>query len=138
MSADGSIPLVFGGDLRLFRLDIDNLIALQTRLDSGPNEILTRLRLGAWRVQDIQETLRLGLIGGLGPNPTAAQAKAMKQLVDDNVRPGQITAHALTALAVLLAALQGVPDDPVGKRARRRRPKASASPPPPSTAPAPR
>jgi hypothetical protein len=133
MSADGSVELVFGGDARRFRLAIDNLIALQEKRNSGPLEITTRLQVGVWRVEDVTETLRIGLIGG------GTEAKAAKALVDDNVRPGNITPHVLTALAVLLSALQGDPDNPVGKKGRRRtsRRPASASPPPPSTEPAP-
>ncbi len=133
MSADGSVELVFGGDLRRFRLDIANLIALQEKRNCGPLEIVSRLQLGVWRLEDITETIRLGLIGGGGG--TADEAKAARQLVDDNVKPGNITPHALTALAILLVALQGVPDDPVGKTGRRRtrQRKANASPPPPIT-----
>lgn len=135
MSADGSVELVFGGDSRRFRLGIAELLALQTSRSSGPLEITTRLQLGTWRVEDITETLRIGLIGGDQRVPK--DANAAKQLVEDNVRPGNITPHILTALAVLLSALQGDPDDPVGKQARRRTSRRpSASPPPASTAPA--
>lgn len=130
MSADGSVELVFAGDGRRFRLGIANLIALQEKRNSGPMEIATRLQLGVWRVEDITETLRIGLIGG-GEDP-----KKAKLLVDAEVRDGNIIAHVLTAQAVILAALQGVPDDPVGKKKRRRmRPRATNSPPPPSTEP---
>jgi hypothetical protein len=136
MSQDGSVELVFGGDVRRFRLGIASLLALQGILNSGPLEICTRLQLGTWRLDDITETLRLALIGG--DTATVPDAKAWKKLVEDNVRPGNITPHALTALAVLLSALQGDPDDPVGKTKRRRasRGRKTASPPPPSTAPA--
>jgi len=66
------------------------------------------------------------------------EAKAAKTLVEDNVRPGNITPHALNALAVLLSALQGDPDDPVGKaKATTETPEeVNASPPPPITEPA--
>jgi hypothetical protein len=136
MSVYGSIELMFGGDVRRFRLGIDNLIALQSKLDSGPMEIVNRFRANTWRVQDVQETLRIGLIGGYGPHPTTEQAKAAQKLIEENVRAGNVVPHVLTAMAVLLAALQGDPDNPVGKRKRRRRaPAASASPPPHSTEP---
>ena len=61
-----------------------------------------------------------------------------KKLIEDNIRPGNILPHVLTAQAVLLNALQGDPDDPVGKKGRRRtrRRPSDASPPPPTTEPA--
>jgi hypothetical protein len=134
MSIDGACELVFGGDERRFRLDIANLIALQTKLNSGPMEVVYRLQAGTWRVEDVIETLRIGLIGGGQGTPD--EAKEARKLVEDNVRAGNVVPHVLTALAVLLSALQGDPDDPPKKKAKRRRkkPEASASPPPPTTA----
>lgn len=133
MSAHGSVELVFGGDTRTFRLGIAELLALQAKRDSGPMEIVRRLQLGTWRVEDIVETIRIGLIGG--GTQTPAEAKAAQKLVEENVRPPQITMHVLTALAILLSALQGDPDDPVGKDgATTDAPgETTASPPPPST-----
>lgn len=128
MSVDGSVELTFGGDSRLFRLSVDNLIALQGKRDSGPLEIAGRLQAGTWRIEDITETIRIALIGG------GMDGKAARELVEAHVKPPHITAHVLLALAVLLSALQGDPDDPVGKKVRRRMSrKANASPPPPTT-----
>lgn len=131
--ADGSVDLAFGGDERRFRLGIAELIALQEKRNSGPMEIAARLQLGVWRVEDVTETLRIGLMGG------GTEAKKARELVEATVRPGHITEHVLTARAVLLVALQGLPDDPVGKApAAPDAPEATAaSPQPPSTAPAP-
>lgn len=130
MSADGSVELVFAGDLRLFRLGLDNLIALQDKRNAGPLEIAQRLQFGTWRVEDITETIRIGLIGA------GLDGKAARDLVAATVRPPEITLHVMTALAIILAALQGVPDDPVGKEAvATAAPEAmGASPPPPTTA----
>lgn len=136
-AADGSVELAFAGDLRRFRLGIAELIALQEARNSGPLEIATRLAIGTWLIQDITDTLRIGLIGALGENPPAAEAKKVRELVERTVQPTTLTTHALTARAVLLVALQGVPDDPVGKEgATGETPEAdqNASPPPPSIA----
>lgn len=128
MSFDGSVELVWAGDTRKFRLGIAELLALQERRASGPLEILTRLQFGTWRVEDIQETHRIGLLGA------GVDAKAARELVDANIREGKITEHVLTAQAILLNALAGDPDEPVGKTERRRKPRRqSASPPPRST-----
>jgi hypothetical protein len=113
MSADGSVELVFGGDQRKFRLGIAELIALQEKRKSGPMEIVGRLRFGTWFVEDIQETIRIGLIGG--GSGKAEEAVAARLLVEANVSPPNIAIHVLTAQAILLSAIQGVPDDPVGK-----------------------
>lgn len=132
MSADGSVDLVFGGDVRHFRLAIENLIALQEKLNAGPMQIAAALQLGTWRLGYVTEVLRIGLLGG------GMDAKSAQSVVEENVRPGNIVPHVLTALAVLLSALQGDPDDPVGKKkGKRQRRKVSGSPQPPTTAQAP-
>lgn len=145
MSRDGSITLTWGGDERVFRLDIAALLALQESCKAGPAEIAGRLASGMWRIADAREPLRLGLIGGGLAGPVA------RRLVDDNAGPGQLAAGALVSYVVLMAALQGDPDDPVGKEqaapevpegattpAGTTVPSATdASPPPPSTDPAP-
>lgn len=128
MAADGSVDLVFAGDERHFRLGIAELIALQEKRNSGPLEIAMRLQSGTWRVEDVTETIRIGLIGG------GKDAKAARALVDAFICPPHVTIHVLTALAILLSAIHGVPDDPVGKdEATAGAPGNSVSPPPPTT-----
>jgi hypothetical protein len=131
MSTDGSIELLWAGDNRKFKLAIENLIALQEKRNSGPMEIANRLRFGTWKIEDITETIRIGLIGA------GVDWKAAEKLVTENVKPGQITYHTMTAFAIIMAALQGDPDTPVGKEnAVTDKPEAAASPPPPYTDPA--
>ena len=129
MSADGSVDLVFGGDERHFRLGIAELIALQEKRNGGPMEIVARLRFGAWRVEDVIETIRIGLLGG------GMDAKAARELVEAFVRPPDVVSHVLTAQAVLMSALQGIPGELAGKpMATTDAPGAmDASPPPPIT-----
>lgn len=129
MSFDGSVDLTWGGDERHFRLGIDELLALQQKRGAGPLEIFTRLQAGTWLIEDLQETIRIGLIGG------GLEGKAARVLIEAHVRPGRLTANVMVAQALLLNALAGDPEDEVGKagatteKRRRRR----ASPPPPST-----
>lgn len=130
MSRDGSVELVWGGDVRKFRLGIDELLALQEKRDAGIQEIANRLRLQTWRVQDVQETLRLALMGG------GMEARAAQRVVDEQARPGKLASSALTAFAVLVSAIQGDENDPVGKdEAAPETPEAKGSPQPPSTEP---
>ena len=132
MSRDGSVELVWAGDLRKFRLGIDELLALQDKCDAGPQEIANRLRLQTWRVQDIHQTIRLGLLGG------GTDAKLAQRLVDEQASPGKLASSALIAFAVIVSAIQGDEKDPVGKKdAAPETPGATGSPVPPSTGPEP-
>jgi hypothetical protein len=130
MSRDGSVELTWAGDLRSFRLGIDELLALQDKRDAGPQEIANRLRSQGWRVQDVHETLRLGLIGG------GMEAKQAQRLVDEQARPGKLASSALIAFAVIVSAIQGDESDPVGKKkeAAVDAPGVQDSPLPPSMA----
>lgn len=129
MSRDGSVELVWGGDSRKFRLGIDELFALQEKLNAGPQEITSRLRFGTWRVQDIHEVLRVSLIGA------GMEAKAAAELVQRCAGSGRLVGAALVAQAVMITAISGDEDDPVGKeQAEAPAPGATSSEPPPSTA----
>ena len=83
---------------------------LQDKCGTGPFMVYQRLADGTWRVDDVREPLRLGLIGG-GMNPTMALGK-----VGRYVTPGTFLENVMAARRVMLAALFGDPaDDVVGK-----------------------
>jgi hypothetical protein len=128
VSRDATIRLEWGDGEHTFRLAILQLEELQEKLDLGPEEIAERLLGITWRTQHVREVLRIGLIGG-GAKPEEALA-LVKRYVDQS----PWTANKHIARAVLLAALVGARDEPVGKGQRARRP--SASPSPASTKPA--
>jgi hypothetical protein len=135
MSRDGAVTLDFGGEPRAFRLGIGELRRLQEKCDAGPGEIARRLapyilygterraaaeagvavpallpaiaagRLGEWRIDDVRETLFLGLIGGgMAPNEAGA---LIRQWVDS--RP--LLETIPTAFEVAMAAIAGVDDE---------------------------
>jgi hypothetical protein len=134
MSRDGSISLIWGDGEHRFRLAIGQLRELQEKCDAGPAEIAGRLADGRWRVNDVWETVRLGLIGG--GMPASDAHRLTTRYVDE--RPWLESVPA--AQAVLMAALVGAPEEPVGKdEAAEAETGATtdASPSPPSTAPAP-
>ncbi len=135
MSRDGSVTLTWADGAHRFRLPIAQLRELQEKADAGPAFILSRLQSGQWLVDDIRETLRLGLVGG-GMTPVDA-LKLVQRYVDE--RP--LLESRQPAMAVLLAALVGVKDEPLGKPAAAKdQPhgsSAESSPSPPSTEPAP-
>lgn len=105
---DGSIELEFGDGRYPFKLGWGELIKLQEKTDTGPYMLQLRLGRGDWKVQDIEETIRWGLIGG-GMTPVDA-SKLIKlyvhgrPLLEDN-------GPLLTATAVITAALVGAPEE---------------------------
>lgn len=131
-----SIP--WGDGEHKFRLPLGQIRELQEKCGAGPATILTRLiapqadfaRLpapekddlptialhgvirtlrGDWRIDDIRETIRLGLIGG-GMTPADAHRLTVRY-VDDRPPLENIS----VAAEILMAALMGNQDDPVGK-----------------------
>jgi len=130
MSADASIELPFGDGKTRFRLGIGEWAELQDKCDAGLVAIMDRLEARKWRVEDVRETIRLGLIGG-GLAPIRALAKIARyvdgQPLADNVP---------IAYAILAAAIIGVPEDPVGKNRPEGSDGTGASSSPASMAPA--
>jgi hypothetical protein len=109
MSGDGSVTRLWGDGEHRFRLRIGELRQLEEKRDSGCLEIWLRLGSGKWRIDDIFEVLRLGLIGG-GMAPPLALGLVAKYVTNED-----FFAQSLAAREVLAHALFGSPDDPVGK-----------------------
>jgi hypothetical protein len=109
MSADGSITLVWGDGEHRFRTGIKEWREIQEKCGAGLIEIMDRLAHRRWKVDDVREPIRVGLIGG-GMQP--AQAFAVTKLYVDGRPLGE---SVNTAFAVLAAAIIGVPDEQAGK-----------------------
>lgn len=105
MSANAEIELTWGDGEHRFRLAIGQLRELQDKCKCGPQEIADRLRLGTWRVDDIRETIRLGLIGG-GKTPLEALTLVVRYV---DGRPW--AESTLVAFGIISAAIWGVPED---------------------------
>lgn len=116
MSRSADIDLKWADGDHRFRLAIGELRELQEKCDAGPPLILERLSTNRWRVEDVRETLRLGLIGG-GATPAAALA-LIERYVDE--RPDWLT-NANAAIGVLGVALVGAPEEAVGDKKKARR-----------------
>lgn len=129
MSGDAKVTLAWYEGEDDFRLGIGEIRTLQDKTGAGPDALRRRLLDGGWFVDDIRETIRLGLIGA-GLAPSAAMEK-VKRGVD--ARP--LGENVLLAAMIITAAVVGVPDDPVGKApAEEAATEATAaSPSPPST-----
>lgn len=109
MSRNASISFDWADGLHVFRLGIGQLRELQEKVDAGPAFILGRLADGSWRVDDLIQTLRLGLIGG-GMAPAEA-VKLVRRYVEE--RP--LLESIIPAQLVLSAVLTGSPDEELGK-----------------------
>lgn len=134
MSRNGHIEFTWGDGEYKFRLALAQLEELQEKTDAGPLYLLQRIQRGEWRVRDLRETIRLGLIGG-GLEPDKATV-LVKRYFDD--RP--LVEGVKPALAILTAAIVGAPDgekpgkQKAAKTAAAKTSQEESSPLPPSTA----
>jgi hypothetical protein len=71
MSRHGDVVFDWADGEHTFRLGIGQLRELQERCNAGPLMLARRLIHGDWRLDDLRETIRLGLIGG-GLEPSKA------------------------------------------------------------------
>lgn len=101
--------ITWAGGEHEFDLKIEHLRALQDRCDAGPEWILARLSNKQWHVNDVVDTIRLGLEGG------GMEKGEARKLVQRYVEDRPLTLSVLTAQAVLLLALYGDPDDQPGE-----------------------
>ena len=119
MSRTARISAEFGGEERDFRLAWGELIELQEKRDAGPAVMLARLSLGQWQLQDVTETIRLGLVGG---GMDSAQAARLVR-VNVEQKPfdlGGENGLIILAVKILAAATHGVDDEPAGKAGEDR------------------
>lgn len=113
MSAPGARPIIWANGEDQFCLSpVGHVLDLEDKCGVGLGAIFQRLGDGSWKVSDIRETIRLGLIGG-GMTPERAML-AVKRHVDGN--ESGYAPSVLIAYEVIKAAIFGAPpDDPVGK-----------------------
>lgn len=132
MASVGEITQPFAGAIYRFAFGIDQLRELQEKTGDGPRPVYRRLCEGDWRVDDIRETIRLGLIGG-GMSPSKVDS-LIRRHVDrrplmENERP------ARDALASVLIPFREYPL--AGKAPAAGEATTGASTSPPSTDQAP-
>lgn len=110
MSAPGTRAIVWANGEDIFCIaKVGLILDLEDKCKAGFAVVMARLESGTWGINDVRETIRLGLIGG-GMKPEAAMA-AVRRHVDEN----PLAHSVLVAYEVVKAAMFGVPDDPVGK-----------------------
>ncbi|MBB5041930.1 gene transfer agent family protein [Shinella fusca] len=109
MARDARIELDWADGTYAFRLAWGQLVELQEKCDAGPYVVLNRLYGGQWKMEDIANVIRLGLIGG-GTKP--ADALRLTRAYVETYPPLD---NVLIAQAVLAAGLQGAPEEKVGE-----------------------
>ena len=105
MSRSARYQAPFGDGVQTFVLDIGGLEELQEKADAGPEELYHRVSNGNWRVADLRETIRIGLIRG-GMDPMRALA-----LVSRYAAEGYLASLKPIVLGILAASLVGAPDE---------------------------
>jgi hypothetical protein len=131
VSASGLIAFEWADGEHRFRLPIGRLRELQDKCGAGPGVIFGRLTDGTWRVDDLREVVRLGLIGG-GMDPVQALT-LVKRYVDE--RP--LAETVAPARVILAVALFGDGNDTVGKNQPEEADTMTGSASPSFTAPEP-
>jgi hypothetical protein len=129
------IELEFGDGTYLFRLPLKQIAELQDKCNAGIQEIFGRIIQGKARIEDLTETLRLGLIGG-GMEPVQARRLIERYAFPPKFSEGEKPVEYLwtNALSVLSACLQGY-DDKKKETAETKGTGDSTSPPPMETVP---
>jgi hypothetical protein len=133
----GEVRLALGAEERVFRLGLGQIRAIEEKCDAGLPELAQRLApmmqiaamaaaapdeagafmmkailegaLGTWRVDDYREVIYQALVGG-GETPTMA-GLIVKASVDERA-PLEM---AVLAFNIILAALLGPEDEPLGE-----------------------
>lgn len=111
----------------LFRLTVPCTIELEQKCDAPFTVIHNRLATNAYKILDVRETVRLGLIGGGMAPPKALDL--VRKYVDE--RP--IAENSSVARAILLGLLFGFEAEPLGNREAAPMTDPNVSTPPPST-----
>lgn len=112
MSVNGSVAIDWGDGKHTFNVaKFEQAFELEQKSDAGLQELLQRLLDRKWRVTDLVEIHRLGLIGG-GMEPVAA-LRLVRRYVEG--RPwGESVPSARVILLASIVGVQG--DNDVGKK----------------------
>lgn len=101
--------IAWPGGVHAFALPIGRIRAVQSDCDAGPAWILHQIQVGQWRVDHLISVLRHGLAGAGMPDAEA------RDLVMRMLELHPLAQFVEAAHRVLLGALVGVADDPVGE-----------------------
>lgn len=107
MPSPTPFAVTWAGEERSFAMPIGGLRELQEITGVGPMETLTRLKTGAWKIEDVREPIRIGLLrGGMKSDMVAAIVKA-------NVDEGDLLEAVLCAQVLVFKGISGPASDKV-------------------------
>lgn len=106
---DARITEDFADGTYEFCMNYGAIRMLQEAREMGPLFVYQQLQAGTWRIEDVRETIRCGLIGG---GMAAVKANKMVQMYVEE-RP--IMENVALAMRVLGAGLIGAPEEDVGE-----------------------
>lgn len=124
----GEVVLDWADGTHTFRLTMTAAIELEEKCDAPIAVIARRLMLGEWKINDVRETIRLGLIGG-GAKPHDA-LRLVRSYVDD-IERYPLSESALIARTIAGGAVYGFSASPLAAGEGT----AETEPPPASTPP---
>jgi hypothetical protein len=104
-----SVRLNWPGGEHDFALRLGDLRGLQDACNAGPHELLTKLQVGTWRVDDPIRTIQFGLVGGGMDRIEAGK------LVTTIAELHGLSSLVPLAIGILGSALAGVAGDEVGE-----------------------
>lgn len=92
-----SVLLEFADGVYRFSLKAGSLEALQEETNAGPMELYRRLLAGTWRKVDVDETIRLALVGGGEGWRGARLVDGQVSPMTDGVEPDSVKVDAVKA-----------------------------------------
>lgn len=133
MNNQGEITVTWGDGDYCFRLTVLGLIELEEKCSAPFSTVWQRVNLGAYGVNDVRETIRLGLIGGgMGP---ADALKLVRRYVDDRMNIVGMAEHVQLVRLILAGVMFGFGTFPLGNEEAAPEASPSASTPPASPEP---
>lgn len=111
MSRHGFTTFLWGDGDNTFRLPVAGIEELEDVTKKGAERIMYDVRSADWRVKDLRQTLRIGLIHG-GLSPVDAELK-VRRYFDERFA---FLEHKVPVMRILQASLLPRLDDPVPKR----------------------
>jgi hypothetical protein len=131
ITVHGAMELDWADGTYAFRLTVAGLLELESKSGAPIAVIVDRVHRGGHNLNDVRETIRLGLIGG-GMAPDKA-LRLVREQIDDKLGEVGLTYHWQTARAILLVVWVGFQEHPLapatGEGAETADPNASTSSP---------
>lgn len=130
------VTALFGDGEHTFRLTVPCLIELEQKCDAPFTVVLHRLTTGAYKIEDVRQTVRLALIGG-GKSPVEALTLVRRYIDETPPLEEGLKVARLALMGVLFgfgeAPLQPAGSAPEGKAEAAPMTVPNVSAPPPSS-----